>query len=469
LLFCTVTLIAHLGTFLSFIFRNPLIPVPRMVFSKGFGLRRPLTAVALLLLSGTAAFAQQPQQINVPVRGQSRYEDPVFSADVPRGLSVFERDRPDFQPPEIRAGSFFINPAIGLATQYTDNMFASDDDTDEDVLWIANPSVRATSDWSRHALTFRAGAEGATYQDNDKQNYTDMLVGLNGAFDIARGFYVSGGASWQHLHEERSSPNSTVGNQDAPVEFDLGVYNIGLIRKVGLIGFELGFDTRRWEYDNTDAFNNDTRDRYEYIGTGTVSYEFMPGYSAFTSLILNQREYDDSVDLQGFQRDSDGWEVRAGANVELTTLVSADIYAGFLEQDYEDARFDTVDGMVFGSSFLWNVTPLTSVRGAIGREVRDSVLANVSSYLQTTYKLSAEHELMRNVLLGASFQYQDLDFEGVSIDRADQYYLTSVGGRYLVTRNVSLGLDYQYQTRATDAANLDFVENIVQAGVIIGF
>jgi hypothetical protein len=439
------------------------------LFSKKVSpVQRSLTALALLMLSSTVVYAQQQQRINVPVRGQSQYENPNLP-EVPRGVSVFERERPDFEPLEIRAGSFYINPAVSFGAEYNDNIFSSDADTEEDTIFITSPSVRVASDWSRHTLALRAGAKGAAYVDNDKQNYTDLLFGLNGAYDIARGFYVSGGASWQHLHEERGSPNSTVGNADSPVEFDMAVYNVGVTRKMGVFGVDLDFDARNWDYENTDLFNNDTRDRIEYIGTATLSYEFMRDYNVFTRLIANSREYDRELDLQGFQRDSDGWEAQLGANVELTSLVSAEVYGGYTQQDYEDARFDTVDGLTYGTSFLWNVTPMTSVRGTVDREVRDSVLPDISSFLQTTYRMSLEHELKRNVLLGTSVQYQELDFEGIDTDRTDNYYEAVAGGRYLVSRNVTLSLDYTYRTRATDAADLDFVENAIQGGIVFGF
>lgn len=431
-------------------------------------MQRSLTALALLMLSSTVVFAQQQQRINVPVRGQSQYENPTL-AETPRGVSVFERERPDFEPLEIRAGSFYINPALSFGTEYNDNVFSSDSDTEEDMIFILSPSVRVVSDWNRHSLAFRAGAKGAAYAENDKQDYTDLLVGMNGAIDIARGFYLSGGASWQHLHEERGSPNSTVGNADSPVEFDMAVYNVGLTRKMGVIGIDLDFDARSWDYQDTDLFNNDSRDRIEYIGTATLSYEFMRDYNIFTRLIANQRSYDQDVDLQGFQRDSEGWEAQLGANLELTSLISAELYGGYTQQDYKDVRFDTVDGFVYGTSFLWNVAPLTSLRGTVDREIRDSVLPNVSSFLQTTYQLSLEHELKRNLLLGTSFQYQQLDFDGLDADRTDNYYESVTGARYLVGRNVTLSLDYTYRTRATDAPDLDFVENAIQAGVVFGF
>ena len=438
------------------------------IIQKVFTVQRSLTALAMLLLSSTAVFAQQQQRINVPVRGQSQYENPNL-AEVPRGVSVFERERPDYEPVEIRAGSFFINPAVAFATEYNDNIFSSDDDTEDDTIFITNPSVQAASDWSKHSIALRAGAKGAAYVENDKQNYTDLLVGLNGAYDIARGFYASGGASWQHLHEERGSPNSTVGNESGPVEFDMAVYNVGLTRKMGVVGVDLDFDARRWNYENTDLFNNDTRDRIEYIGTATLSYEFMRDYNVFTRLIANTRDYDENLDLQGFQRDSEGWEAQVGADIALTTLITGEVYGGFTEQTYDDPRFDAVDGFVYGTSFLWGVTPLTSVRGTVDREVRDSVLPNISSYLQTTYRLSVEHELRRNILLGTAFQYQQLDFEGLDTDRTDNYYETIVGGRYLVGRNITLTVDYTYRTRATDAPELDFVENAVQGGIVFGF
>ena len=79
-------------------------------------MKRSLTALALVLLSSGTAFAQQQQRTNPSVRGQSQYENPTLS-EAPRGVSVFERERPDYEPLEIRAGSFYINPAVGCGAE----------------------------------------------------------------------------------------------------------------------------------------------------------------------------------------------------------------------------------------------------------------------------------------------------------------------------------------------------------------
>lgn len=429
---------------------------------------RTLTALTVILLAASPAFAQQQQNRNAPVRGQSQFEDPNFY-QVPRGISVFERERQDYEPPAIRAGSFFINPAIGFSTRWSDNIFSSQDNQASDLLFITNPSIRVQSDWSRHSLTLRAGSEMAAYADNSSQNYTDALLGVNGAYDILRGFTASGGVTFQHLHEERGSPNSVVGNLSGPNTYSLTVYNAGLTRQTGVVGFDADFDTLRWDYDNNDGLNNDVRDRTDYVGTLTVFYEFMRDYKAFVRGILNSRQYDDQFDLTGLERDSDGWETQLGADVNLTDVITGEAYVGYTQQDYKDQRFDSVDAVTFGTSLLWNVTGLTSLRGGVDREIRDSVLNNVSSYLQTTYSLSLEHELRRNVLVGSSLQYINYEFEGNNISRNDDFYRATVGARYLMGRNITTGIDYSYRERASDVSGIDFHENAVQGNVTFGF
>jgi hypothetical protein len=437
----------------------------------------PLSVAASLTLLTLPVYAQttsavQYSQSEQTVRGQSNLEKPTFRDPI-KGQSVFERSRPDYEPLGIRAGSFVFSPGITFSTEYDDNIFTSDDSDggkkEGDALFIASPGLRVDSDWENHSLTFRAGARSGTYLDNSTQDYTDALLAVNGAYDISKGFFVSGGLSGQQLREDRGSPNDIVGNQFGPTKYFLSILNAGITHDVGLIGLSVDTNATRWDYDRAGNLNNDDRDRDDLNVTGRVNYNFMQNYKAFVSVGGNKREYDNSIDSNGFQRSSEGNEYRVGADFDITDLVTGELYAGWAWQDYNDSRFSTIKTPVYGAALLWDVTGLTSVKGSITRQITDSVQSNISGYVESAYRVSVEHELLRNILLGAAVEYRSYDFKGISTNRSDDLYSGEVGARYLLNRIVVLGLDYGYYTRASNAFAQDYTQNTAIATVGLKF
>ncbi len=431
-----------------------------------------LLASVVMAVTVVAANAAQAQLFANPVtgsdrpesvRGQSLYEELTFQEPV-RGESIFERKRPDYEPVGIKKGGFIISPGVAFSVESDSNIFATDTsagDEESDLVAVVNPGLRVDSDWGRHSLSFRSALRAGTYLENEKQDFTDGIVALNGVYDIARGFNVRAGSSAQHLHEERGTPNATIGNLDGPTEYFLTVSNLGVHRDMGLISLDLEGNYLRWDYDNNIAVNNNDRDRSDVVGIARVGYEFIRGYEIFLRLTGNKRMYDDRIDDAGFARTSDGIEGVVGASFDVTDLITGEAYAGWTQQDYRDVRFNQVEAGVFGTSFLWNVTPLTSLRGTVDRSIRDSVTPLLSSFIDTAYRVTVEHELRRNLLLGAYSEFRNYDFQGIDTNRQDQLTEVGFGGRYLVGRNVVVGADYAYRTRASNADNTDYNENIV--------
>jgi hypothetical protein len=435
-----------------------------------------LVAVSILF-AGLPVYAQttsavQYSQSEQTVRGQSNLEKPTFRAPI-QGESVFERSRPDYEPIGIRAGSFVFSPGITFSTQYNDNIFTSDDsdggNKTGDTIFIVTPGLRVDSDWDSHSLTFRASARSGTYADNSTQDYTDALVAVNGAYDISRNFFLSGGLSSQQLHEERGSPNDLVGNQFGPTKYYLSIINAGITRDVGLIGFNIDSNVSRWDYNRAGTLNNNDRDRDDYDVSGKVNYTFMEGYKAFVKVGANTREYDNSVDLNGFRRSSTGNEYRVGTNFDLTDLLTGELYTGWAWQDYKDSRFSTIKTPVYGASLLWDVSGTTSLKASATRQIEDSVQADISAYVASAYRVSLEHELLRNILLGAALEYRSYDFRGISISRDDNFYSGEIGARYLLNRIVVLGLDYGYYTRSSNASAQDYTQNTAMGTVGLKF
>src|SRR4051794_37383798 len=189
----------------------------------------------LTLLSGFAVGATM-----IAVGGTVRAQEPA------RNQSVFQRARPDYDPLGVHAGAFRIFPRAEIGEAYNDNIFAVKNNEDSDFITLLRPQVRAESDWGRHALALQAGAENGRYLDHTHENYLDGYVSADSRLDVVYGTFIRSGLGWQHLHEDRGSPDDVQGEE--PTEYELYSANLGISRARGLISASLDGRVDRWNW-----------------------------------------------------------------------------------------------------------------------------------------------------------------------------------------------------------------------------
>jgi hypothetical protein len=378
-----------------------------------------------------------------------------------RGQSVFERPRPDYEPLGVRAGGFVLFPQVELGEAYNDNIFADPDDEEDDFITVLSPEVAARSDWGRHALNLRTGADAGFYLDNDDENFLDGFALVDGRLDVVRETYIFGGLGWRHRHEDRGSPDDVRGEE--PTEYDLYSANLGVFRGRGRISARVNGNVDRFDFHDVDAaggteINQDDRDRFQYVLSGQVGYEYLPETEAFVRVTGRVRNYDQISDT-GIDRDSLGYAAVVGTDLDFTGKVSGEVFVGYQHTTYDDEVLNDIDGLAAGAAVLWNITGLTSLRGTLDVTTEETTQAGASGFLSTRAGAAIEHELMRNVLLGAGVTLGRDDYEG--IDRQDDILIGSLTARYLINRNFYAGAELTHRTRESDFSAADFSQNVI--------
>jgi hypothetical protein len=443
------------------------------------------TVMAGLLLSGAGALAQPapPPEMGGPVvPGPTAAPAPPVSPVAPsqrpeafgyyleRGQSVTDRRRPELDPLGVNLGGFFLYPRIELDETFNDNIFATKNGKQSDFITVISPTAELKSNWNNHALNATAGANIGRYIDNDDEDYEDAFAGVDGRLDITRNLAAFGALRYERLHEERDSPDNPGPLVAAePVTFNAYTARAGVVSRGLRIGYQADFGFRREQYDNVDTFLGGSldlgaRDVNVYQGNLRVSYEFAPRYEAFIRGGVNHRSYD-IRDPAGFKRDSTGFRTDVGATIDLTGVTFAEVYVGYVRQEYEAGVLGEIDGIDFGSRVVWNPTQLTSVTFNLDRRVQDTntfAQGLVSpGYLRTNVGLVVDHELLRNVLISGRVGYQNDDYE--RIDRDDNRFDVGVGARYSLNRNFYFGGSYTFSTRNSSGSGsgTDFTRNLV--------
>lgn len=403
---------------------------------------RALTlSTALVALASGSALAQQYQNLT-PNRG------------------VADRDRPDYDPLGIRVGGFLLTPSIAVEEIYDSNVFADETDEEDDFATILSPRVTLNSQFSRHALNFSAGADGAMYYETDENNYVDAFGQALGRLDVGRANSLTGSFRVARGHQDRSDGDIETdelqdqNDEDVTIFYD-ATSNVFWRQEFNRLYYRVGSGVFRRDYeDGEDA----GRDRIEYTPTVEVGYALSPRVDVFTRGVYRMMRYDQA---EQEDREFDGYQLLVGTNVDFTELLFGTVYVGYESVDFDGSTFDDINGLSYGAGLTYNVTRLTSLSLSGERQVQPTQRVESGGNQETTANLRVDHELLRNVIVNGRVGWEQDDFE----DTTDDTYRAGAGVSYLINRNFRLSLDYTYSTRDSDESAREYDRNLVMLGI----
>ena len=429
-------------------------------------------AVILLPLASDAFAQAYPRGGRDVIRGTralpgatGAQELPRGAEDVPRGETVTSRQRPEVIPLGMRVGTFLLYPKISVTETYDDNIFRVEEDKDHDLITTIGPEFDLRSDWNNHAFNLRGDARIDRFARSEKENVEDYNVDADGRYDVTRNIYLFGFLGYSQLSEDRGSPDDAGGVE--PTQYNVYRGSARYFHRLNRVSFRLDAAAQKYDFDDVSRgpllspANNDDRDRLESDVALRAAYEIVPEYEAFVRGTVNNRAYSTALDDSGIGRDSQGYEMVAGVAIDLSGITFGDVFVGYREQWYDDNSLSTIEGITGGANITWNVTPLTTLHGGIVRRVEETTAGSSSGFFATRYSVSADHELLRNLLLNANVALTENDYKG--IDRKDRIYLAGLSARYLMNRNFYASVGYRFTLRDRDATlgdDADYTQNV---------
>ncbi|WP_369062129.1 outer membrane beta-barrel protein [Caulobacter sp. 73W] len=386
-----------------------------------------------------------------------------------RNVSVRQRPHPEYNSAGVRLGAFVARPQVTVSGEYNDNIYGAAANEIDDFIFRFRPAVDLASTWSRHALNAFARGSINRYNDYSSENTEEYSLGANGRVDIVRGTSISGGGDVSRITEPRTSSSTPTGSID-PIQYDLSQFNVAGVREFNRLRLSARGDYRKFNYKDGRTVGGaeveqDDRDREVTSFMGRGDYALSPATAVFVQGTVNKREYRLAGTAARPARDSDGYEVLAGANFEVGALMRGELAAGYLSQEFDNAIYGKVDGFGGRAQLEWFPTQLTTVTFNGTRSVEDSGIIGSSGYLSSTVGAQVDHELLRNVILTGQASYSDDKYEG--IDRNDKRLNAGVSASYLLNRRLSLVAAYNHFKQNSKGANggADFNVNTVSLGV----
>lgn len=377
-----------------------------------------------------------------------------------------DRKPVEYQSPGVRAGSFQLNTGAELAWEDNDNIFYMSNDGIGDNIIHARPWLNMNSDWSRHALNFSAFADLAWYKSWDSQDYTDWVVNVDGRFDVKRGSAFNYKASYMNLHEDRSNPDSR--SNVKPTTYSFSGFDVDYTHTFNRLTAALRYQQQDTDYDNGkdidgNVIDNQDRDRTRDIWSLNLGYDYSDQSVIYVEYRANNLDYDQTFDNSGYQRSSDGYEARGGFSWNMTGVLTGDLYLQYISQDYDDPRFESINGWGIGANLDWTPTELTNVNIRFANTPQETTQVNTSGYYSSLYSARVQHELRRNLLLNARLSYTDNDYEYNGADTGSLYETqvsrAGLGLSYLFNRNLYLSGGYVYEKQNSSSEGFEYRTN----------
>lgn len=416
----------------------------------------PTYAASATLNAQEAQNARQNMRVN-PSTG--KVEEPVQLSSVVRRKRAVEEEDP-YAPLGIRLGSFLLFPAVETGMGYSTDGSRGD----QGAVYRILPELRASSQWSRHAVNvnLRGGYDYYEAQSPNERPFYEADV--SGRLDIGHDQTLEGGALYRKDREQTNSLDAQVTGAPADVQTiqGRGIYS----HNFGYLQMQLRSSLTHYEYD--DATNSlgvviDNSDRNYWRGEYALRGTYNRGalLAPFAEVAYDTRTYDDQFDASGYERDSSGWRLRGGVRIAEGKVLSGEIAAGYLQQNPEDSRFAVLRAAIVDGNITWKPSALTTIIVAVSSDFNGTATSGTSGYLSRRADLTIRHALLRQLILSAGASYEEDQFQDIS--RTDKVYGARAGVDYFFNRYAALRLIASHEKRDSNIPGQGYQNSTIEA------
>jgi hypothetical protein len=414
-----------------------------------------------VLLAPASAYAQDQPPPLLPE------EKPQI---IEHNTAVTERVQPGYVAPGFDLGSFTLSPSLKVSGLYDDNILGLAQNGESDAILRIQPDVSIQSNWARNSLSFDASGTIDRYATHSSENIADYDLSSAGVLQITQDLVARAGIRVESDHQSRLSQDIFAETIN-PIAYTKQSGAISLTQDLGRLRVSTDATVSHSNYQNGQmldgsVYEADTSDNVSYqVGT-RVSYAQSSSLAWFVRALYNNRNF--SVGTPTVPaRSSQGYQVLAGVDFEPAALLRGSIGIGYIQQLYNSPFYTSFAGFGFNGKVQFFPTQLTTVTVSGDRSVQDSGIPGSGGYLSTNGSIRVDHELLRQLLLGAQVGYQYNVFH--NLDRRDGRVAVGANSTYRMNRNVSLELNYNRLVQTSHGADRfrAFTDNRLMFGVTL--
>ena len=367
-----------------------------------------------------------------------------------------------YAPLGLRVGTLLVFPTLEAQGGYDSNPERRAGVKKGSTFARSEGGFNARSDWSSHELTADLKAGYSKYfsrPEADRPDATGRIgLRLDASRDTAFDFELRGRLDTQ----TPGSANLTGVAQGRPLTYQYGG-STGVTQRFNRLSVSARASIDRSDYadaalGNGQALSQKDRNVTQYGLRLRTGYEITPGIIPFAEALLDTRRYDLRTDNTGFQRDSNGGQVRAGTSFEITRTLTGEVAAGYGLRRYEDQRLRDVRGPVVEGTLAWTVSPLTTLRLRGTTEFEETTQTGSSGSVTRRISADLSHAFLRNLVLTAGGSMGRAEFNG--INRRDDTLRANLGAEYSVTRNLVLKGTFTHERTTSTAVGNNVSANV---------
>lgn len=300
----------------------------------------------------------------------------------------------------VRWGSFILKPSLETGVTATSNADSSVDGS-EAVLSETTLRLNAVSDWSSHRATI--DSYGTFRKTLSGQEVDDVEGGVDAALelDLADDYRLIGTFAYSAAPESAASPVVIPDTVDEPLRQTVGG-TLGLEKDAGKARFAVTGGLEHDTYGDAElegggTFSQDDRDSTLYSLTLRAGYEISPAFTPFIETEIGRNQYDQEVDSAGYRRSSDQYAVRGGIAFDAGEKLSGEIAAGWVNEDFDDARLETLSTPSVEAAINWSPERDTTVRFAGATILEGTTTPGESGSVLYATSLSVERLIRANL------------------------------------------------------------------------
>ncbi|MFW2831108.1 outer membrane beta-barrel protein [Sphingomonas sp. ID0503] len=375
-----------------------------------------------------------------------------YGYDRGRNVAVADRPRPDYDALGIRAGGFMLYPRVEAGIGGSDNVYLSEGKKTGDLYGIVSPSLRAQSNWSRHSLSASAAGGFRRFFDETPRNEDTWRGSVRTRLDIGTAMTLSVEGQAGRVFEtpfsgEVDANIAALSKYDYATASVRGQYSLGRTRlSLGYTRDDYSF--RPIKFTDGTRFSQASRDRTIDNVTGQVDFALSPSASVYAKLNYENITYDVPLAAGIPKRSSQGYRAIGGLSVDLASFLRGTIGLGYTVRDFKSEAYDAVRGLSAEAEVEYFYSDLTTVTLRASRKIEDATLFSNSAFFDTRGGVRVDHELLRNLILNLGGEYSHQSYKGV--DRTNDIYRISGGGKYLVSRSAFLSAAGTYSNRKSE-------------------
>ncbi len=374
--------------------------------------------------------------------------------DRERNVSVLSRSRPSYTPLGIRQGGLIFYPRLETGGGATSNAYLTEQNRVEAAFVSVEPSLRMTSDWSRHSLELSASGAARNYIGESRRNERTWDLGGAGEVELGRAVKISG-----ELRASQGIENLFSGEVDTTVaalsRFRHNVASLRAEYRSGRIRTFVVGDYATFRFNPVELSSGAFRDqsgRDRTVGRVTAQFEYArtPSVSFFGQIGYVDTSFDRQPAVT--RLDSASMRMLGGFNIDIAGRARGTFGVGYSVRDYRVGGFDTVRGLIAEGRIEFFPSDRLTISTGARRTTEETTQATTTPqpFWDNRLTIGADYELLRNLILSADGEIAIQTF--INRDQQNIAYRVSSDARYLMSRRVTLNGSVGYSQRRSSGA-----------------